>query len=1131
MISLWKPSAIHDSEFASAASTMQAPRWPPIWQYESMDLHLKVLGQLDIVRGGESISVNRPAQRRLLSILALEAGRRLSTDRLIDWFWPDDPPDTARAAIQTHVAALRRTLGDGVIVTEGYGYRLNLDDDGLDVQLFSGLAEAATKRSSSREWKTALEAGESALALWRGDPFIELADDDFALPEIRRLSELHLELLETRAEALVSLERSEEALSDLEALTVQHPYRERLWEHLMTARYRMGRNAEALQAFQDVSAHLAEIGVEPGEPLRRLEERILLHDQSLTHTRTNLPTELDRFIGREAELEELSAHVQRSRITGAVGAGGSGKTRMALQVARRMVSDFPDGVWLVSLADVDDPDLIHPTIAGALGLTVGPSDVVEVVLRFFKEATSLLVLDNCEHLLGPCAEVAAGLLGFASDLTILYTSREPMNVSGETRYVVPGLSVPDTTATGTEAGRHDSIRLFQERARQADPTFDSMGDYETQTSICRRLDGMPLAIELAARRVSSLSLEDIDTGLGQNSELLAKGDPAAHPRHQTLDATIDWSYRLASPDQRHALVTVSIFRGGFDLDMARWVLDEEAPELISDLVDQSLVVTYQGVAGRRYRLLETVRQFALDRATELRILEEVSEAHTKWAIDFTERIWDAWQNPGMDQVEATIHEEFDNLNSAFDREEDLGNQVVAGRIAEGLVWHWHSLGYLDIALSLYDRSLATCESPDRRVALIARRASVLFTMNRADEALTETEMAYRLQAELAPSEAKAYAVSSYAHMFAMQPQLDARDGLPYAEEAVAVAEETDNDLLIAALRLDVALALGWAGEGVKARSALEEAVDGVETLGDPSTVAYTYMQAATVGMQIGDLRRSALADYSGRLVEWLDLHPHIASRFRMGWVEWAMIQRGELVEIENQLRKWSTEDHLEGFNKLGNLVPLGVALWMQGQLEDARDIVTECELVGVNPRWFHDFMPLKVDVLVDLGRLDEATTAAEEYLQFETDAGESAMKLGVLNPLARGVADLAGTPSDSDDLAARAESVVKRMEDILAQHPPRMDGSVSMETPATHLLFAKAEATRLFDPDPASWRAAMDAADFLYFRLYARIRLGEALLACGEIPEGREHLAKSLDEAHRMGADRLTSVAEDILNH
>jgi predicted ATPase/DNA-binding SARP family transcriptional activator len=1053
----------------------------------------------------------------------------VSTDVLIDRFWPDGSPETARAALQTHVSALRRQLGDNVIVTEGYGYRLNLSDHNLDADVFAALAAESGQYRARGQWVPALGSIESALSMWRGeDAFTDLADDDYAQPERARLEELHLSLLEQQAEGLIALGREEEALPRLEALVIEHPYRERLWEQLMTARYRLGRHTEALRAFQEVKNHLAEIGVEPAEPLRRLEEKILLHDRSLTRTKHNLPTELDAFIGREAEIDQVARLLAENRLVSLIGAGGSGKTRLAVHLAYQLLDSYPDGIWFVELADIDDPDLILSQIAADLGLSGGDTEVLQVLEKVFSTEAALLILDNCEHVAGRASEIAASLLRAAPRLTVLTTSRQPLKTPGEQLFQVPGLTLPESTDDRT-ALNTDGVRLFDIRATQADSEFDITEELGAVVAICRRLDAMPLAIELAAARVSSLGVDEIERNLDSSIEFLSSGYTGGHSRHQTLQAAIEWSYRLASDDEREALALLSVFRGGFDMDMASWMLGEDAPRLVAELVDRSLISSYRGSIRRRYRLLETIRQFALTKAVEHGLASDAFQRHADWCVSFAEHIWSSWQKPGWDQIELAIGEEFENMSSALERAEAWADGKLAGRIAEGLLWYWQLNGYLSRAIDLYDLALETCQDDDRRVGLLAKRALVRFNANDPESASVDAEAAYQVSESLSPSIAKAYAVSTYAHLVTVRPDLDARDGIKYAEEALAIAAETHNDVLVASLHVDLATALAWAGQLVEARPVLEKAVTLAEHTGDPRTVAYTYTSATTVAAQFAELRREAIGDYSDRLIRWCEQHPQVASMLRFGWVEWAMIQRGDLREIEAKLAEWSAEDHLEGFPRLGNLIPRGVAIWMQGRLEHALRVVAECEAVGVNPRWYHDFCPLKVDVLVDLGRLDAAVAAADVYLDFATDASESAKKLGVLNPLVRGVADL-GEDGPTPGLVSRGRSIIERMQSILAEHPPPMDGSVSMETHTTHLLFAEAELTRLTGADPTAWRAAMDAADYIYFRLYAQTRFGEALLATGQTADGMGQLEDASSEARRIGAARIARLADRLLS-
>ncbi|HEX7100766.1 MAG TPA: BTAD domain-containing putative transcriptional regulator, partial [Acidimicrobiia bacterium] len=513
---------------------------------------------------------HRASHRRLLAILALEAGRRIGTERLIDMYWGEDVPAEAKAAIQTHISALRRLTSPDLILTEGYGYRLSTNDLEIDAALFEDEVATARLGAVNRDWGAAHGAAVRALELWRSAPYPDLADDDFARPEIARLEETHLALWELWAESLIALGRPEEALPELERLVLENPYRERLWEHLMTARYQMGRNAEALRAFRQLGDHLAEIGVEPGPSVRRLEEKILLHERDLAAPARNLPAPTTSFVGRDTEMVDVSGLLVGHNLLTLAGAAGSGKTRLAIEVARSLGASYPGGAWFVGLADLSDSELIPLEILKVLGIRPAAGDPLDFAADAIRHESMLLVLDNCEHLGQGVSLVARRLVEAGDGIRILATSREPLHVPGEVVYEVFPLDVPPTEAPSTEVSDFEAVRLFLDRAVAADPHLVfGVDDLEVAARICRRLEGLPLAIELAAAKIRSFPVSTLDRLLRDDFAIAA--DKKHDSRHSSVEAAIAWSYDLLDETERAVLMALAVFRGGFDLDMARSV--------------------------------------------------------------------------------------------------------------------------------------------------------------------------------------------------------------------------------------------------------------------------------------------------------------------------------------------------------------------------------------------------------------------------------------------------------------------------------------------------------------------------------------------------------------------------------
>jgi predicted ATPase/DNA-binding SARP family transcriptional activator len=589
---------------------------------------LCVLGSLGVVRGGELVGLGSRQQRRLLAVLVLHANEVVSRDRLVDVLWAEDSPASATHSLQTLLSRLRRTLGDR-LETCPPGYRLRVASGEVDALRFEELVRAGL--GSSEQPEVALGVFDEAVGLWRGTPYAEFASEEFVAAEVARLVELRARAVEERAAALLELGRPDEVIGELEAEIAAEPFRERLRALLMLALARAGRPVEALRAYDAFRRYLAdEIGVVPSPELQELNDEIVRQHPDIGWARSpakdlervgNLPRQVTSFVGRKAEIASLSALVRRSSVVTLTGVGGVGKTRLAVQVAAAVSAEFPDGVWWCELAPVTDPEAVWETVAACLQVQLLPGrTLVESVLDFLAAKRLLLVLDNCEHLLDAVGRLVDAIEHRCPRVSVLATSREGLGLAGEQLVAIPPLGVPAGDAHGDDIRQSEAVRLFWDRASAAKRDFAFTDrNLGTVGVLCRRLDGIPLAIELAAARVRSLSPEDLVARLDQRFKLLTQGNRAALERHQTLRAAIDWSYDLLSATERHALQRLSVFAGGCDLEAAEAVLpgdDLDAADVIDvlgQLVDKSLVVVDDVDGGLRYRLLETIRQYARER--------------------------------------------------------------------------------------------------------------------------------------------------------------------------------------------------------------------------------------------------------------------------------------------------------------------------------------------------------------------------------------------------------------------------------------------------------------------------------------------------------------------------------------
>jgi len=505
-------------------------------------------------------------------------------------------------------------------------------------------------------------------------------------------------------------------VGELETLVTAHPLRERLRGQLILALYRSGRQADALRVYGETRATLAEeLGIDPSPELQRLQRAILTQDPAIGPPERarvpaapphNLPEWLTSLVGWDRELDEVGKLVGQHRLVTVTGPGGAGKTSLAVEAARGLVAGFPDGVWLVELAALADPGLLAEVVAATLGLreepgppgTAAPPAAADRLAGFVRDKVLLVVLDNCEHLVAGCAELVVRLLRAAPGLRVLATSREVLGVPGELVWPVPPLAVPDPPPEpGPGGGRdgpspevlagYDGVRLFLERAHLADPSFVLDGDNATAVAeICRRLDGLPLAIELAAARVRALPAAELATRLEDRFGLLTGTGRAQDPRQRTLRATVDWSFQLLEEPDRRLFRRLSVFAGGWTVAAAEAVTGDAGGVLegLVRLVDRSLVVAVGGDPAR-FRMLETLRAYGADRLAEAGETELTAARHTAWFVDLAEEA--ATHRTGR-RWTRRLEADYDNLRAAIDRAMAGGDHQTALRIGGALGWYW-----------------------------------------------------------------------------------------------------------------------------------------------------------------------------------------------------------------------------------------------------------------------------------------------------------------------------------------------------------------------------------------------------------------------------------------------------------
>jgi predicted ATPase/DNA-binding SARP family transcriptional activator len=706
-------------------------------------LEVRILGPLEVLRDGVALDVGPRRHRALLALLLLSANRVVSADRLIEELWAGRPPEGAPKTLRSYVSRLRADIGDDIVRSRTPGYLLEIDPDQLDARHFERLLDEGRQARARGDAAAAAGCLREALALWHGDALADLADEPFADVEARRLEELRLVAIEERIEADLACGRHPELVAELEALLDEQPLRERLWGQLMTALYRSGRQADALAAYQRARSLLADrLGLETSEELRALEQKILRHElepaRSLTVDLggTNLPVQFTSFVGRERELEELTRLLPETPLLTLTGVGGCGKTRLALEAARSALPRFREGIHLVELAGLTKPEFVPNAVAAAVA-TPQPSEraVLESLAVRLRAQALLLVLDNCEHVLDACAELAGRLLSACPQLRILATSREPLGLDGELVYRVAPLSLAEPGEAPPEVAGSAAVRLFVERAASVGWEPDrSPETLTTVASICRELDGLPLALELAAARTHVLTVEEIADRLDDRFRFLRYWRRTPEPRHETLGTTMAWSYDLLSEDERALLRGLSVFAGGFTFEAAAAVcLDgdsDAALELLTRLVESSLVVAEARHGTTRYRMLETVRHYAAERLAET---DETRSRHAAYFLGLAEQLG-SWEQNDLARGNSwyAAFEEADNLRAALGWYVDRGDAESSLRFVCFLTWFWGYSDRIAEGRSWCERALALAGEQDSKARAQALYAAGTLSWFAAD---------------------------------------------------------------------------------------------------------------------------------------------------------------------------------------------------------------------------------------------------------------------------------------------------------------------------------------------------------------------------------------------------------------
>jgi predicted ATPase/DNA-binding SARP family transcriptional activator len=920
-------------------------------------VRVTLLGPVGAEAGdGTPVDIGGARLRMLLARLALDPGRPVPAAVLIDGLWGAEPPADAPNALQSLVSRLRKVLrADGVTLDSGPGgYRLDIAREDVDAFRFERLAaEGRAELAAGRDSGAAAVLVE-ALGLWHGDALSDVVEAPFARAPATRLEDLRLEAAEDRFEAEIRLGRHAVVLADVKEAAARHPLRERLAGLWMRALCAADRQPEALAVYEDVRTALADqLGVDPSAELKEIHLATLRGELGPPPAvADHLPVRLTSFVGRDDELKLVAELLAGARLVTLVGSGGAGKTRLATEVATRHPAHARGRVWFVPLAGVRDPGDLPGAVFAALelrdlGLSHSgdpmwrPGDAMARVVETLGSGESLLVLDNCEHLVDAAAELANTLLRRVPAVRLLATSREPLAIDGETLCPLGPLAVPDGTPTVPQAAEAGAIRLFVDRAAAVRPGFVlSESTVDEVAQICRRLDGMPLALELAAARLRSMTVGQISRRLDDRFRLLTSGSRTALPRQRTLRAVVEWSWDLLTDAERVLARRLSVFGAGAEVEAVEQVCAgeglpiEDVLYVLGSLVEKSIVDAVVGDRGEpRYRMLETIRAYGAERLDEAGEREQLSKAYHLYYADLVERLEPHLRtNEQLDAI-SRYDAEHDNIVTALREAIDESDADTATRLFGGMFWYWLIKGDSDRAEAFVDEVLAF---GDRLRADFAATFRAMRTMMKMVPGIGDPEEGLALIDECV----RTNAYTRFAGLAIGLPMLAffCKDKeLAHREVDRALASE--DPWARAAGAWAQSFILSDEGDTEGAERARDKAYEGFRASGD------RWGTAMAVGMKAGDISMSgdhegALALYKQGLALALELGSHddvIQQRWRLA-TEYA--RAGDLETAMREMREAERYAIDSGNDQLSVMVLVGLAdlLSRAGRIDEAREV-------------------------------------------------------------------------------------------------------------------------------------------------------------------------------------------------
>jgi predicted ATPase/DNA-binding SARP family transcriptional activator len=960
-----------------------------------------LLGPMEISAAGRPLKLPGRAECALLAQLLLSPGRTLPVTQLIDRLWSESTlPTDPMNALQLRVSKLRRALkGLGlhdVVTRDGAGYRADVQASAVDAVDFVARV-TGIRASADVDHPRRLRAYDDALALWRGPALSDFATEPWAAVATARLSEVRLAAVTERSHAALALGRHLEVVSDLEPWVAEDPTLESLAALLMVALYRSGRQADALAVFARTRSVLdEELGLEPSLSLKSLQARVLRQDASLgepaqdlpsppapssTGRRrsedrlapTNLPTVVRPLIGRAVDLDAVSELIRTTRLLTLIGPGGAGKTSLALAAVARSAEAYDDGAFGIRLAAVTSPGEVPLAVADAIGVPLDSGqadrDVRDRLLAYLAHRRVLLLFDNCEHVIDAVAALVDDMLGRCPDVTVLATSQEALAIPAEVQVIVGPLEVPPEGAPTSETLAYPATQLFVERARAVRPGLVFTADELAAIGhIARALDGLPLALELAAARVVAMSATEISDRLDQRFGLLTSGARTAEARQRTLRATVEWSYTLMTDQEQRVFDRLSVFQGGWTLAAAEAVVGDESMaagtvlEIIGRLVQRSMVVVERG-ERTRYRMLETLRQYASEKLTERGDAVGTRSRHAEYFRERVEEADVALRGRGQRDAFLALLEEQPNIRTAlawFGRRDGDPDAALTMAGALGLFWHLgrHVEGREVLnrlieapagsplararamqALSLVQRPRACLVHPDPVCADAA--AQSLATFDEADEvhraalsrvllAVEGVTGAHRERSEAllreafevfsGSADAWGLAVIGFVRMEMLLKSGDVAGSLDVGHGTAAAFRRLDDPWGLSATLYHLGWGLRQFGRYDEAARVLAEAIDVADSAHMHNTVQWALADLAVTQMHLGheDSARALLDRASATSTHVGDGAGELLADYGHGLLAWSA---GEWEEARRRLTA-----AVEGFGRLATPVMEGQAL-------------------------------------------------------------------------------------------------------------------------------------------------------------------------------------------------------------